>query len=197
MKGNITITQVISHLVKLKINGGLTAKDIRKSVNPVIKTCTEAITFLGHANQEVDSIRRTIIAMLLPKDLYPLAKDLPIPPEWLFGDDINARVNNIKAQQKAFNLLNAIPTIWSNTLKQFDGCWVCLTILRGWRLKGYRRLNFKPDRTFDRQAYFPKQNFKKGRDFQNAPEIKIRGTKTNGQNSHTRKQGNGKKESTY
>ena len=102
MKGNITITQVISHLVKLKINGELTAKDIRKSVNPVIKTCTEAITFLGHANQEADSIRRAIIAMLLPKDLYPLAKDLPIPPEWLFGDDINARVNNIKAQQKAF-----------------------------------------------------------------------------------------------
>ena len=55
MKGIITITQVISHLVKLKINGELTAKDIRKSVNPVIKTCTEAITFLGHANQEADS----------------------------------------------------------------------------------------------------------------------------------------------
>ena len=64
-------------------------------------------------------------------------------------------------------------------------------------LKGLKKINFKPDRTFDRQAYFPKQNFKKWEDFQNAPEIKIRGTKTNGQNSHTRKQGNGKKESTY
>ena len=37
--------------------------------------------------------------------------------------------------------LNANPTKWSNTLKQFVGCcgrivWVCLTILRGWRLKG-------------------------------------------------------------
>ena len=41
-----------------------------------------------------------------------------------------------------FNPLRAKPTIWSNnTLKQFVDCcqqfvWVCLTILRGWRLKG-------------------------------------------------------------
>ena len=36
--------------------------------------------------------------------------------------------------------LNANPTKWSNTLKQFIGnsrriIWVCLTILWGWRLK--------------------------------------------------------------
>ena len=40
--------------------------------------------------------------MSLTKDLYPLAKDVSIPSEWLFGDDINTRINNIKAQQKAF-----------------------------------------------------------------------------------------------
>ena len=39
-----------------------------------------------------------------------------------------------------FNSLNAYPTKWSNTLKQFAGCchrivWVCFTILWGWRLK--------------------------------------------------------------
>ena len=62
------------------------------------------MTFLGHANQEADSIRRTNIAMSLTKDLYPLAKDVPIPSEWLFGDDINTRINNIKAQQKAFKV---------------------------------------------------------------------------------------------
>ena len=41
----------------------------------------------------------------------------------------------------SFNPLNANPTKWSNTLKQFIGCcrrifWVCLNILWGWRLKG-------------------------------------------------------------
>ena len=41
-----------------------------------------------------------------------------------------------------FNLLSANPTEWSNTLKQFFGrsrriVWVCLTIIWGWRLKGY------------------------------------------------------------
>ena len=83
------------------------------------------MTFLSHANLEADSIRRANVAMSLPKDLFPLAKDMPIPSEWLFGDDINARINNIKAQQKAFKI---------------------------------DKTYFKPERTFDRQAYFPQQN---------------------------------------
>ena len=85
------------------------------------------MTFLGHANKEADSIWRTNIAMSLPKELYPLAMDAPIPSEWLFDDDINASINNIKVQLKAFK-----------------------------EDKTY----FKPERTFDRQAYFPKQNSK-------------------------------------
>ena len=70
LKGTIAITQVTSDLVKLKTNKRLTAKDIRNSIIPVIKICTEAMTILGHANLEVDSIRRTNIAniaMALPK----------------------------------------------------------------------------------------------------------------------------------
>ena len=42
--------------------------------------------------------------MSLPNELYLLAKDVPIPSDWLFGDDIKARINNIKAQQKAFKV---------------------------------------------------------------------------------------------
>ena len=83
------------------------------------------MTFLGQANQEADSIRTTNIAMSLPKDLYHLAKDVPISSKWLFGDDINATINDIKPQQKAFKV---------------------------------DKTYFKPERTFDRQAYFPKQN---------------------------------------
>ena len=60
------------------------------------------MAFLGHANQEADSIGRTNIAMSLPKDLYPLVKYVPISSGWLFGVDINARINNVKTQQKAF-----------------------------------------------------------------------------------------------
>ena len=82
LKGTIVITQITSDLVKLKNNRELTAKNIRKSIIPVTKTCTEVMTFLGHPNQKPDSIiRRTKIAMSLPKDLYPLAKDVPIPSE--------------------------------------------------------------------------------------------------------------------
>ena len=138
--GTIVITQVTSDLVKLKNNRELTAKDIRKSIIPVIKTCTEAMTFLGHANQEAGSIRRTNIAMSLPKDLYPLAKDAPMPSKWLFGDDINARINNIKA------------------FKVDKTC-------------------FKPERTFDRQAYFPKQNSKNWERFPKIPGSQYKGYK--------------------
>ena len=67
------------------------------------------------------------IAILLPKNLHPLAKDVPILSEWLFGADINTRINNIKAQQKAIKV---------------------------------DKTYFKPERTFDEQAYFPKQNSK-------------------------------------
>ena len=61
LKGTIAISQVTSDLVKLENNRALTAKDIRKSIIPLIKTCTEAMRFLGHANQKADSIRKTNI----------------------------------------------------------------------------------------------------------------------------------------
>ena len=92
LNNTIVITQTTSDLVKLIIF--------------VMKTCTETITFLGHANQEAGSIRRTSIAMSLPKYLYLLAKNVPILSEWIFGDDINTRINNIKVLkfQKAFKV---------------------------------------------------------------------------------------------
>ena len=114
------------------------------------------MTFLGHANQEADSIRRINIAMSLPKDLYPLAKGVPRASEWLFGDDINTRINNIEAQQKAFK-------VDKRTLIQ----------------KGH--LIGKP--------IFLSKIQKTGSDFSKSLEINTRGTKTNMQNRHTRKQG--------
>ena len=83
LKSTIAINEVTRDLVKLKNSRELTAKEIRQSIIPVIKTCTEATTFLGHANQEADSKRRTNIAVSLPKDLYPLVKDVPMPSEGL------------------------------------------------------------------------------------------------------------------
>ena len=52
-----------SDLVKLENNKEITAKN-RKSIIPVIKTYTEVMTFLGHANQETNSINRTNIAVI-------------------------------------------------------------------------------------------------------------------------------------
>ena len=52
LEGTIAITQVTSDLVKLKNNRELTAKDTRKSIIPVIKISTEAMTFLGTRKQK-------------------------------------------------------------------------------------------------------------------------------------------------
>ena len=76
LKDSITITQVTSDLVKLK-NNRVKCQTHQK----INHSYTEAMTFLRHANQEEDFIRRTKIVMSLPKDLHPLAKDMPIPSE--------------------------------------------------------------------------------------------------------------------
>ena len=81
LKSTIVFTQVTSDLVKLEYYRELTAKDIRQSIILVIKSFTEATTFLNHANQEADLIRTKNIATSLPKDLYLLAKDVAIPLE--------------------------------------------------------------------------------------------------------------------
>ena len=84
------ISRVGENNLQQEKNRELTAKDIRNSIIPFIKTCTEAMTFLGHANQEADTKRRTKVAMSLPNELYPQAKDVQILSEWLFGVDIKA-----------------------------------------------------------------------------------------------------------
>ena len=46
------------------------------------------MAFLGHTNLEADYIRMSNtanIAMPLPKELYPLSKDVSIPSKWLFA----------------------------------------------------------------------------------------------------------------
>ena len=102
------------------------------------------MTFLDHTNQEADSIRRTNIAMSLPKVLHPQAKNVPILPEWLFGDDINAKINNIKAQQKAFKVdktyFKAESTFDGQTYfpKQNSENWERFPKILGNQYKGYK-----------------------------------------------------------
>ena len=81
LKGTIPITQVRSDLVEMTNNRQLTAKNIRKSIIASIKTGTELTAFLGSCKPGSKPVRRKNIAMSLPKDLYSLAKDVPIPSQ--------------------------------------------------------------------------------------------------------------------
>ena len=63
------------------------------------------MTFLGHANQEVDSIRRTNIAMSLSNKIFISSGKISFNAFRVDdGDGINARMNNKKNQQKTFEI---------------------------------------------------------------------------------------------
>ena len=78
--------------------------------------------------------------------------------------------------------LSAFPKNWSNTLKQFFGesqriVWVCLTILWGWRLKGYLDsskwgflINSKYHFEFWLSNFMPVFSFYTPREYQTFPE---------------------------
>ena len=59
-----------------------------------------------------------------------------------FYYNLNIHSKNVSRNEwDVFNSLSANFTKWSNTRKQFVACsrrivWVCLTVLRDWRLKG-------------------------------------------------------------
>ena len=76
LKGTTAITHVTSNLVKLK------EEDSRKKNQKINHLCHQKTW----------------------GSFVTLAKDVSIPSKWLFRDDINERINNIKAQQKGFKV---------------------------------------------------------------------------------------------
>ena len=76
LKGTTAITHVTSNLVKLK------EEDSRKKNQKINHLCHQKTW----------------------GSFVTLAKDVSIPSKWLFHDDINERINNVKAQQKGFKV---------------------------------------------------------------------------------------------
>ena len=95
----IGITQSIINIKKAK---DVSAKDLKKMLNPLLEACTDALTIMGTAYLQVDQTRRDNIVLSLEKDMQPLAKNVPEDSQWLFGDGITKRVTNLKASQGFF-----------------------------------------------------------------------------------------------
>ena len=62
----------------------------------LIDPTVDSLAFLGFISFELNQYMRDIMIHRLPNKMQALAKDVPSDSEWLFGDDLNKRINNIR-----------------------------------------------------------------------------------------------------
>ena len=102
-KGGIILGQVVDSLIKIKHSKDMTAGDMEIAVMPLIKICTDVLTILAHGNNLLNQTRRNYITSVLPWHMSELGKKVSEDSDWLFGDNIFSRINQIKATQQTLN----------------------------------------------------------------------------------------------
>ena len=100
-KGGIILGQVADSLIKIKHNKDMTASDMKNAVIPLIQMCTDGLTFLAHGNNLLNQTLRNYITSVLPRHMSKLGKKIPEDSDWLFGDNVLSRINQIKAKRQA------------------------------------------------------------------------------------------------
>ena len=100
-KCGIVLGQVADSLIKIKYNKDMTASDMKNVVMPLIQMCTDGLTFLARGNNLLNQKRRNYITSVLPRNMSELGKKIPEDSNWLFGDNVVSRINQIKAKQQA------------------------------------------------------------------------------------------------
>jgi len=102
LRGNIAIAQVTDELVKMN-----QSKTVRKHVpnlSLLIRTCTDAMTLLGEANQEGDKVRMSCLGM--DKEFPGISKNITLPSEFLYGEEVTKKIADIKVNSK---IISATP----------------------------------------------------------------------------------------
>ena len=61
----------------------------------------DSLAFLGLVSSELNQFRRDYLKSRLPEKIKLLAKNVPAKLEWLFGDDLNKRINTISSTNTA------------------------------------------------------------------------------------------------
>ena len=100
-KSGIILGQVADNLIKIKHSKDMTAGDMKNAVMPLIQMCTDGFTFLAHGNNLLNQTRRNDITSVLPRHMSELGKKVPEDSDWLFGDNIASKINQVKAKQQA------------------------------------------------------------------------------------------------
>ena len=86
----------------------MTADDIKNAVMPLIQMHADGLTFFANGNNLLNQSRGNYITFVLPCHMSELGKKVSEDSDWLFGDNIVSRINQIKAKQQ---------TLRSNGLK--------------------------------------------------------------------------------
>ena len=95
-KGGIILGQVADSLIKIKHNKDMTASDMKNAVMPLIQMWTDGLTFLAYVNNLLNQTRSNYITSVSPRHMSELGKKVPHDSDWLFGDNIVSRINQIK-----------------------------------------------------------------------------------------------------
>ena len=93
VKAAYAITEACDRVMNSKLKSAL-CKEI---VTPLI----DSLAFLGLVSSELNQIRRDYLKSRLPEKMKPLAKNVLARSEWLFGDDLNKRINAISSRNNA------------------------------------------------------------------------------------------------
>ena len=67
----------------------------------VVTPLTDSLAFLGLVSSELNQFRKNYLKSRVREKMKPLTKNGPAKSEWLFGDDLNKRINTISSTNTA------------------------------------------------------------------------------------------------
>ena len=67
----------------------------------MIASVIDALALLGVVTAEINQFRREQMKDWLPAKMQPLTKNVPLESEWLFGNDLSKRINQLNSTNTA------------------------------------------------------------------------------------------------
>ena len=93
VKAACTMNDACDNIMKMNLK----SHQYKEMIVPVI----DALALLGVVTAEINQFRREQMKDRLPAKIQPLTKNVPPEPEWLFGNDMSKRINQLSSTNTA------------------------------------------------------------------------------------------------
>ena len=93
VKPTCAMTDLCDKIIKLNLK----SDQCREMITPVI----DALALLGVVTAENNQFKRKQMKDRLPAKMQPLAKNVPPESEWLFGNELSKRINQLNSTNTA------------------------------------------------------------------------------------------------